>query len=437
MCFIRFELKITLNWSLRFSMTKLFLFVCFLTLVLPGCQPPLNEDQYLLINLMKREPLQFRYFIDHKDSLEIQIIYTQINRDANNRPTFRSFYFNVDSTRYFYPASTVKLPMILLSLEKLKQLHIRGLDKSTAMYHDSVYEGQRCVTEDATSQSCSPSLGHYIKKILVVSDNDAYNRLYEFLGQQATNENLWRKGYTLHILHRLDRPLTPDQNRHTEPVRFLNDDSLIYCQPMLVGDSIPVSTFVLKGKGYFRNDTLIEKPFDFSYKNFFPLTEQQRLLRTLLFPRSVRQEARFDITDEDRKFVLQYMSQLPTETFFPPYAKDSTYYPAFGKYLMFGGNKGPIPKHIRIFNKVGEAYGYLIDNAYIVDFENGVEFMLSAVIATNVDQIYNDDKYEYKTLGYPFMKNLGQLVYQYELERKRIRRPDLSEFKLQYDSVPQ
>ncbi len=126
------------------------------------------------------------------------------------------------------------------------------------------------------------------------------------------------------------------------------------------------------------------------------------------------------------------MSQLPTETLYPNYALDSTYYDAYCKFLMFGDDKEPIPANIRIFNKVGDAYGYLIDNAYIVDFKNGVEFMLSAVIATNTDGIYNDGKYEYKKLGYPFMKNLGQLVYNYELKRKRKYKPNLSFVKFEY-----
>jgi hypothetical protein len=100
---------------------------------------------------------------------------------------------------------------------------------------------------------------------------------------------------------------------------------------------------------------------------------------------------------------------------------------------MYGDSKKPIPTTIRIFNKVGDAYGYLIDNAYIVDFNTHVEFILSAVINSNMDGIYNDGEYEYHKLGHPFMKNLGRTVYKYELKRKRRHKPDLSEFKLKYD----
>jgi hypothetical protein len=395
------------------------------------CQFDQHDD--LLLDLMLRDPERFQYFIDHKDSLEIQIIYTQINRDANNLPSFRSFYFNVDSNRYFYPASTVKLPIVLLSLEKLHQLRVKGLDKFTPMLSDSTYSGHVAVTQDSTSESGLPSVAHYVKKILIASDNAAYNRLYEFMGQKAANERLRKKGYTIRLLHRLERSLTPDENRHTEAIRFVRNDTVVYSQPMLLSDSIPVSDIVLKGVGYYKNDTLIHEPFDFSYKNFYPLTEQHYLLRALIFPRTVAVKRRFNISEEDRKFVLKYMSQLPAETLFPSYFSDTTYFPAYSKFLMFANRKDSIPPTLRIFNKVGDAYGYLIDNAYIIDFEHKLEFILSAVIHANTDGIYNDGKYEYKTLGYPFMRNLGQLIYRHELNRVRLKKPDLGEFRFSYD----
>ena len=412
----------------------IILLIAFFATFFFSCERPVAEDEHLLENLMSRNTDQFDRILQGKDSFEVQIIYTQINRDENNRPQFNSFYYQVDSARYFYPASTVKLPLVLLSLEKLNQLGIKGLDKYTPMFHDSVYAGQLSVAKDTTSENGLASIAHYAKKILIVSDNDAYNRLYEFMGQEEINKTLREKGYGVRILHRLERPLTPDQNRHTEAVRFVQHDTVVYSQPMLVNkDSIQAPARVLKGIGFMKNDTLVNKPFDFTYKNFYSLSDQQKLLRAFLFPESVKPSLRFNVTENDRQFVLKYMSQLPAETLFPPYKTDTTYYDAYCKFLMFGDSNAKIPGGIRIFNKVGDAYGYMMDNAYIVDFENGVEFMLSAVINTNTDGIYNDGKYEYKTLGYPFMKNLGELMYTYELKRKREHKADLSAFKIPYD----
>jgi hypothetical protein len=231
----------------------------------------------------------------------------------------------------------------------------------------------------------------------------------------------------------LERPLTPAQNRHTEAIRFVDNDSIIFKQPMLINtDSIRPNKIVRKGKGYLKNDTLVNKPFDFTYKNFYPLQEQQEILKAILFPAFVHAKRKFNFSEDDRRFVMQYMSQLPRETSLPLYKKDSSLYDAYCKFLMYGEDKKPISKYIRIFNKVGDAYGFLIDNAYIVDFKNGVEFMLSAVINTNTDGVYNDGKYEYEKIGYPFMKDLGQAVYKYELKRRKKYKPDLNEFVFDY-----
>jgi len=413
-------------------------FICLVVVfAIFSCQPPIKEDEHFLMNLIKNEPGKFQYIINHAEPLEVQIIYTQINRDSINRPNFKSFYFNVDSTNYFYPASTVKLPQVLLALEKINELKAQGIkiDKFTPIYHDSLYRGQESVKWDATAVDKLPTIAHYAKKILVVSDNDAFNRLYEFLGQKATNEKLKSKGYNVRFLHRLERPLIPDQNRHTEGIRFVKNDTVLFKQDMLVNeDSIRPLRNVFKGTGYIKRDLLVQQPFDFTYKNFYPLVEQQEILKSIIFPNAIDSRRRFNLSEDDRRFVLQYMSQLPTETLSPPYKKDTVLYDAYCKFLMYGEDRQPIPKNIRIFNKVGDAYGYLIDNAYIVDFKNGIEFILSAVINTNTDGIYNDGKYEYKTIGYPFMKNLGQAIYTYELGRKRKFKPDLNEFVLKYDS---
>ena len=188
---------------------------------------------------------------------------------------------------------------------------------------------------------------------------------------------------------------------------------------------------IRRGVGYMRHGTLVKEPFDFSDRNFFALEDQQEMLKAVLFPEEVKPEKRFDLTPDDYRFLYQYLSQLPRETVHPAY--DSTHYDGETKYFLFGDGKSPMPKNIRIFNKTGTAYGYLIDNAYVVDFDRGIEFMLSAVISCNSDGIFNDNKYEYSTVGYPFLANLGRVIYDYEAKRKRPHPSDLSQFRINYD----
>jgi hypothetical protein len=71
----------------------------------------------------------------------------------------------------------------------------------------------------------------------------------------------------------------------------------------------------------------------------------------------------------------------------------------------------------------------ITDCSYIVDFENGIEFILAATIHVNSNGIYNDGKYEYDEIGIPFLAELGRVIYNYELNRPRNRPPDLSRLK--------
>ena len=187
------------------------------------------------------------------------------------------------------------------------------------------------------------------------------------------------------------------------------------------------------GKGFYKNDSLINEAFNFSTKNRLYIDDMTDMLLSVIFPDNFPAKKRFNLTKEDYTFLYQCMSRLPKESTHPTY--DSTQnYDAFCKYFMYGADKKvTIPKNIRIFNKVGLSYGFLTDVAYIVDFENNIEFALSATIYLNEDGILNDDKYEYEQTGFPFLKNLGQEIYTYELKRERKFKPNLNKFKIKYD----
>ena len=60
------------------------------------------------------------------------------------------------------------------------------------------------------------------------------------------------------------------------------------------------------------------------------------------------------------------------------------------------------------------AYGALSEVAYVVDRDSGVECMLAASIRVNADGILNDDRYEYDTIGIPFMAAWSRAVLDVE-----------------------
>ena len=372
--------------------------------------------------------------INQKDSFRLQIIYTEINRNRFNEPSFRNYYFNVDTNIYFNPASTVKLPLALLALEKLNELDKKQVNKYSDMLIDSSQSWQSPAYTDYTSEDGKPSIAQYIRKAFLVSDNDAYNRLYQFVGPQTINRKLHDKGFDGTRITRQFLGLTVQQNRYTNAIRFVNkENSLLYLQPAAFNpDSFYFGKTIKLGKGYMNSkDSLINEPIDFTKVNCLPLEDLQQMVKSVMFPESMPKSRRFKLTKNDYSFLYQYLSQFPGETNYPKY-DSSEYYDSYVKFF-FRNESHKMPADVRVFNKVGWAYGFLIDASYIADFKNDVEYMLSAVIYVNKDGILNDNVYEYDSIGWPFMYQLGQTIYQYELQRPRQFRPDLKKFKVKYE----
>ena len=411
------------------------LFICVLSIIsLPVMAQ--QTDTSFLQKLMESKPELFANILNHPNKNEVQLMYTQINRDKNNQPSFKSYTYNLNSKRYFYPASTVKLASVIFALEKVNSLKTNGVTAYTTMLTDSSFKGQTKVLTDKSAVNGKPTIAHYIKKILLTSDNDAFNRLFEFIGRAEINAKLKKYGMAdSRILNRLAIGDGGEAAKHTNPINFYDGEKLIYHQNAQYDTKdYPLElTNLIVGKGYIdANEKLVNEPYSFADKNVFTIEDQQLLMQKLMMPEAFAKKDRFNLTPEDYKLVYTYMSKLPTESKEPKYdAKE--FWPTYAKMIYYGRNKNAVVTNdIRIFNKYGDSYGYIIDNAYFVDFKNKVEFFLTAVVQSNEDGIYNDGKYEYETVCYPFMKNIGQEIYQHELNRSKKHLPDLSKYKMDY-----
>jgi hypothetical protein len=410
----------------------LFLSLCLHFLSATHGQP--KTDSMLLSILEVNKNNVFQSVLQHPETYRLQIIYTQINRNRHNKPRFTNYYFHYHPELYFNPASMVKMPLAFLALEKLQEMNVNGVTKYTTIQFDSSQPWQKPLYRDTTAASVLPTIAHLIKRAFLVSENDPYNRLYQFLGQGDINRRLHRKGYTDVRITRQFMGLTPEQNRYTNAIRFLEAaGNTIYTQPPAYNqDSFDFSRVIKIGKGYLnRNDSLINEPFDFTRHNALSLGTMQQLLQSLLFPQSVPKKQRFYLSKDDNNFLYRYLSQYPSETPDPKY-DTATFYDSYVKFF-FRDSTRRMPAGVRVFNKVGWAYGFLTDVSYVVDFNQGVEFMLAATLYLNSDDVLNDNKYEYNTIGWPFLYQLGQAIYQYELKRQRKFKPDLSAFRIQYE----
>ena len=113
---------------------KQLLVLLSVSFLIGSCQP---NSQVLFVEGLEDYPTLQKVLADTA-KYQVQILYTQIDRNEHGNPLFTAYPFNVDDSRYFYPASTVKLPVALLALEWLEEQQVPGLTLSTTMLTDSV-----------------------------------------------------------------------------------------------------------------------------------------------------------------------------------------------------------------------------------------------------------------------------------------------------------
>ena len=368
------------------------------------------------------------------NTYRFQLVYTKIDRDQQGIPHFTNYILYADAENYFNPASMVKMPLAFLAMEKLYELNQPGVNKFTTIQFDSNYQRQVAMTADSSAQNKKPSIAHFVKRAFLISENDPYNRLYQFVGQGPTNQKLIAKGYTSTKITRQFMGYTEDQNRHTNGINFVDDKGLpiLKLAPQYNKDSFQFGAPILIGDAHWNSkDEVVKAPFDFTRHNNISLVDMQKMLQSVIFPASVPKQNRFNMAEADRLFLLQYLSQYPSETNYPKY-DSAHFYDSYVKFF-FQDSTHTMPKHIRVFNKVGWAYGFLTDVSYVLDTKNNIDYMLSATIYVNSDGVVNDSKYDEETVGFPFLNKIGSAFYEYELKRPRKYQPKLINQVKQYE----
>ncbi len=345
--------------------------------------------------VLKKEHPAIKKVMENPKGFEVQVIYTQIDKDSKGKTVFTDYSFQLDAENYFYPASSVKLPAAVLALEYM--------DKTAGVSATNTYTISR--------DTLNHSIANDVQQIFAVSDNEAYNRLYELLGRDAMNKSMRSKGLPIRMAHRLE----------TNNPETAQRDTLFFENGKQIGGTEDGSTEKLsvenlsKGKGYIKNDSLISEAMDFSEKNYFPLETQHNTMKRIFFEENFSEAERFQLTNSSKELLKAAMHTVPRKVGY----NELEFYDSYSKFFIYGNSRGRIQDHIKVYNKVGYAYGYMTDTALITDEKKDVSFLLSATMLVNENEIYNDDIYEYVDVGLQFFTELGRGLYHYELNRKK------------------
>ncbi len=371
--------------------------------------------------LLAGAPDQFDEVLADADELRVKIELAIVTPAEDGAPTLTRHSFSAGPD-YYYPASTVKTCAAVAAALRMREMESAsgaawplGLD--TPLRFHPLFAGETVEEEDPSHTTHGLiTLGHDMRKVFLVSDNAAYNRLYEFAGNSFLNRSMRDAGLSsTRILHRLSEFRSPEDQLRTPRIDVRGTagviatleeraDGLTVTNGDLTGTSI--------GRAYTRDNVLIDGPMSFLQKNSISMRDLQDLHVMLLRP-DIRipgrpQGAGFDLDDADRAFMAKAMAEAPGASKNPVY--DAHEYPDdYSKFLAPGIWRVRNQGDVTIRDKVGRAYGFSTTNSEVTDHRTGRSFFLTATIYINPNGILNDGVYGYGRAD-QFFADLGEVV---------------------------
>jgi len=113
-----------------------------------------------------------------------------------------------------------------------------------------------------------------------------------------------------------------------------------------------------------------------------------------------------DLADAERDLLVRALTDFPSESESPRF--DPEAHPDDWPHFFLPGVERIAPRdELRIANKVGLAYGFVSETAYVEHTPTGRCFLLAAAVYTNDNAVLNDGVYEYD-LALRVMEDLGE-----------------------------
>lgn len=371
-----------------------------------------------LESLLRKGAPQSAKVLDAHEEMRLQLIVARVVEGSEGRLVLERSTLG-DLGVYFYPASSIKTAAAVSCIELLNEwnvVHGTAFGLTSRLAIEPLFDGERRVELDPTNLVGGHiTIGHELRKLSIVSDNEAYNRFYELVGQDRIDASLERAGFpSFHLVHRLAEFRTAKENRRYAAMSLSNpgtDEQMDlperHTEPLT---EPPPPRGLEAGRQHRAGGRTIDAPFRFHDKNRVDLLELQDFLVELVRPEVDTGRRGFPtLTVEQRAFLLQAMVELPRESRNPVYFQKK-YTDDYVKFLLPGLRRVLPSERIRVWNKVGLAYGFTVENAYVEDAATGRGFFVAAVLYTNPNGVVNDGVYGYDETAFPFYADLGEVL---------------------------
>lgn len=403
---------------LRVMLRAAFIFLP-LALLLSGCichQPKPQPD--LGAQLQGASPALIRVLAT-PEICRVQVLISEPVTNRSGAVTLRRSGYRLGA-EYFYPASSIKLCAAIAALQKIEDLQNQyqtGGLLEVPLEIAPLFPGDAPHTNDVSNLNGGViTIGQEIRKICLVSDNQAFNRFYDLTGHEALNRQMHALGlHSTALNHRLSETRAIPDMLASAAVTFHvpNREPIIVPAQRSKLSLTNTSKDLFLGTGHLKGDTLVNEPMDFSRRNGIALVDLQDLLVKLTRPDIELGTPKLELSPAHRTMLLEAMSMYPGESANPVYSAER--YPGIRSKFLLPGIRRLFPaekrgERIEVTGKTGRAYGFTIENSYVRNPANGRAVFVTAVLYTNSDGILNDDKYDYETVADPFLADLGEWV---------------------------
>jgi hypothetical protein len=324
-----------------------------------------------------------------------QVVYGEIENGKLVQYTYRP------DAEYFFPASSMKVPITFATVARLAKM---GITRDGTL---------RLFPVDGEGAAYTTTIAREISRALIVSDNFSANRLLAIGGHREIHEMLWGVGLKSARIRSgfatgdaIDPAEVSPKIEVVDPPKTIPPRKSDLALPPNDAKSMDI------GKAQIVDGRRVDGPLSFASKNAMRLRELQDTLVRIMRPDLVGDAS---LAAADREYLQKTLGTLPSESGLAGYDRNVVADYQLDPFLRGIERVRPRGK-FKVYSKVGQAFGFLIGNVYVVDVETQRAFFLTAAIFANPDEVMNDDLYAYDTIAFPALADVGEAFTRYAFD---------------------
>ena len=372
----------------------LLIFFCLLFSYACFSQRLVYHSPSELVKILKGKDKLVDLVLNNQEKYHLQINFTRVD-DSNSQMSLHDYSINKDKY-YFHPASLIKLPVAITSLELISKFEEEyGIDLNTYL------QSETCScdfnTDTYVNNKVQPNLDIIFREMLIMSNNDAYNFFYNLSGPTYFNKRM-KEIFADNIIlrNRFYSGCTIQGSKEHGGLYFQKTNSTYKYKIDCMKDTL--STI---------NQTIYLNNNNPTTTNVVSLYSLHKLMIELFYPKSFNSDFKLTMSSKHLEFLKNTLSSYPNSL--PGYKNIPNHY---HKYLMPPQFLNTTD-NVKIYSKNGNAGGYISDVMFLDDKENHVKYFLSVSMLNQKQKSYYKRRVVYTSPGIDVFRKISKILYDY------------------------